>query len=173
MASKKKGSGKKKAAKGKKAAKPKTKAGEPEAKKETVAGYVGALDGWKKKLAKRIVRDMKGLAPESTALIKWSQPVWEDHGPFAYLKAFTTHVNFGFWRGAELDDPDGLLTGKGVKMRHLSLQSEDDYPPEKVAALVRQAIALNRAEGDPSRKAAAKAPAKAKGAKAEKKKKKK
>ncbi len=120
-------------------------------KKPSVAGYVAGLDGWMKKLAKQIVRDMAELAPDATSAIKWSQPVWEDHGPFAYLRAFATHLNFGFWRGAELSDPDGVLTGKGAKMRHISLQGPDDYDPDQVAVLVREAIALNRSGGDPTK----------------------
>ncbi|MGE3466370.1 MAG: DUF1801 domain-containing protein [Pyrinomonadaceae bacterium] len=31
---------------------------------------------------------------------------------FGYVNAFTAHVNVGFFRGAELDDPHGLLEGE-------------------------------------------------------------
>ena len=40
---------------------------------------------------------------------------------FAYVNAFTAHVNVGFFRGAELPDPDGLLEGDGRFMRHVKL----------------------------------------------------
>ena len=40
---------------------------------------------------------------------------------FAYVDAFTAHVNVGFFRGAELPDPDGLLEGTGKLMRHVKL----------------------------------------------------
>ena len=32
---------------------------------------------------------------------------------FAYVNAFTAHVNVGFFRDAEIADPDGLLEGTG------------------------------------------------------------
>lgn len=40
---------------------------------------------------------------------------------FAYVNAFTAHVNVGFFRGAELPDPDHLLEGTGKFMRHVKL----------------------------------------------------
>jgi len=41
--------------------------------------------------------------------------------PFAYVNAFTSHVNVGFSYGAELPDPAGLLEGGGKRMRHVKL----------------------------------------------------
>jgi len=40
---------------------------------------------------------------------------------FAYVAAFKTHVNIGFFHGAELDDPAGLLEGAGKLMRHVKV----------------------------------------------------
>src|SRR5678816_2671026 len=41
---------------------------------------------------------------------------------FAYVNAFTAHVNVGFFRGAELADPARLLEGAGRFMRHVKLR---------------------------------------------------
>jgi len=41
---------------------------------------------------------------------------------FAYVNAFTAHVNVGFFRGAEIDDPGHLLEGTGRFMRHVKLR---------------------------------------------------
>ncbi len=41
---------------------------------------------------------------------------------FGYVNAFTAHVNVGFFRGAEIADPDGLLEGTGKFMRHVKLR---------------------------------------------------
>src|ERR1051325_3467782 len=40
---------------------------------------------------------------------------------FGYVNAFTAHVNVGFFLGAEIADPDGLLQGTGKFMRHVKL----------------------------------------------------
>jgi hypothetical protein len=41
---------------------------------------------------------------------------------FAYVNAFTAHVNLGFFQGAELADPSCLLEGTGKRMRHVKLR---------------------------------------------------
>jgi hypothetical protein len=41
--------------------------------------------------------------------------------PFAYVNAFTSHVNVGFFHGASLPDPARLLQGNGKFMRHVKL----------------------------------------------------
>ena len=43
---------------------------------------------------------------------------------FAYVNAFKAHVNVGFFRGAEIADPKGLLEGTGRFMRHVKLSPE-------------------------------------------------
>src|SRR5262252_7419368 len=40
--------------------------------------------------------------------------------PFAYVNAFKAHVNVGFYLGATLKDPVGLLEGTGKRMRHVT-----------------------------------------------------
>ena len=51
---------------------------------------------------------------------------------FAYVDAFTGHVNVGFFQGVELADPDGLLEGTGKFMRHVKIKPGR---PVKEAAL--------------------------------------
>ena len=43
---------------------------------------------------------------------------------FAYTNVFTGHVNVGFFRGATLPDPAGLLQGDGKYMRHVKLKPD-------------------------------------------------
>src|ERR1700744_6531468 len=42
--------------------------------------------------------------------------------PFGYVNVFTSHVNVGFFQGAALPDPAGLLQGSGRFMRHVKLR---------------------------------------------------
>ena len=41
---------------------------------------------------------------------------------FGYVNVFTSHVNVGFFYGAALPDPAGLLQGAGKFMRHVKLR---------------------------------------------------
>jgi len=45
-----------------------------------------------------------------------------DDAAFAYVDAFSAHVNLGFFHGAALDDPSGLLDGAGKRMRHVKIR---------------------------------------------------
>jgi hypothetical protein len=58
---------------------------------------------------------------------------------FAYVNAFQAHVNVGFFRGAELADPDGLLEGTGKFMRHVKLRPAGDVDAETLLKLIETA----------------------------------
>jgi hypothetical protein len=58
---------------------------------------------------------------------------------FAYVNAFTAHVNVGFFRGAEIADPDRLLEGTGKFMRHVKLRPERDVDATALIKLIESA----------------------------------
>ncbi len=58
---------------------------------------------------------------------------------FAYVNAFKAHVNVGFFRGAEIADPDGLLEGAGKFMRHVKLRPELDIDATALMRLIKTA----------------------------------
>lgn len=60
---------------------------------------------------------------------------------FGYVNAFRAHVNVGFFRGAELPDPTGLLEGTGKFMRHVKLAQGRDVDAAALAHLIRTAHA--------------------------------
>jgi hypothetical protein len=55
---------------------------------------------------------------------------------FAYVNAFKAHVNVGFFRGAELDDPTGLLEGTGRFMRHVKLRPRQEVDSTALERLI-------------------------------------
>lgn len=58
---------------------------------------------------------------------------------FAYVDAFTAHVNVGFFRGASLPDPDRLLEGTGKFMRHVKLRPGRDVNASALMTLIETA----------------------------------
>ena len=58
---------------------------------------------------------------------------------FGYVNAFTAHVNVGFFRGAELADPSGLLQGTGKYMRHVKLKPGVDVDSVALRLLIETA----------------------------------
>ena len=55
---------------------------------------------------------------------------------FAYTNVFTAHVNVGFFRGATLPDPAGLLQGDGKYMRHVKLKPDTAVHVASLEALI-------------------------------------
>ena len=60
---------------------------------------------------------------------------------FGYVNAFKAHVNVGFFRGAELSDPDGLLEGTGKFMRHVKLMPGREVNAAALVKLIGTAYA--------------------------------
>jgi len=60
---------------------------------------------------------------------------------FVYVNAFTAHVNVGFFHGAALPDPSGLLEGTGKFMRHVKLRPEGEVDATALKQLIRAAYA--------------------------------
>lgn len=58
---------------------------------------------------------------------------------FAYVNAFKAHVSVGFFRGAEIADPAGLLEGTGKFMRHVKLRPGHDVNPTALLKLIQTA----------------------------------
>ena len=58
---------------------------------------------------------------------------------FGYVNAFKAHVNVGFFRGAELDDPSGLLEGTGKFMRHVKVRPEREIDATALMKLIETA----------------------------------
>lgn len=60
---------------------------------------------------------------------------------FCYVSPFKKHINFGFYYGADLDDPTGLLEGSGKVMRHIKIRTLEELNQPAVRNLVEQASA--------------------------------
>ena len=58
---------------------------------------------------------------------------------FGYVNAFKAHVNVGFFRGAEIDDPEHLLEGTGKFMRHVKLRPESQVDAAALMKLIETA----------------------------------
>src|SRR5512143_3634059 len=55
---------------------------------------------------------------------------------FGYVGVFKGHVNVGFFRGAELEDPASLLVGTGKRMRHVKVKPGVELDSAPLVALI-------------------------------------
>lgn len=56
--------------------------------------------------------------------------------PFGYVNAFKAHASVGFFHGAMLADPAGLLEGAGKRMRHVKLRPGKELDDEALGDLI-------------------------------------
>ena len=82
---------------------------------------------------------VKKAAPELTPTVKWGQGCWTLAGaPKVYIHAEPDHVQFGFYAGSTLKDPQRLLAGKGKYVRHVKVFTASGIARDALAAFVEQ-----------------------------------
>jgi hypothetical protein len=70
--------------------------------------------------------------------------------PFGYVGAFKAHANVGFYHGADLADPAGLLEGSGKRMRHVKLRPGKALNDDALGALITAAYRDIKKRLDPA-----------------------
>src|SRR6476659_3981287 len=99
------------------------------------AGQLGAI-------ARRWFEVMRGCGDDVRELLHDGHPTaCVGDAAFAYVNAFTAHVHVGFFRGAEIADPCGLLEGTGKFMRHVKLSPDRDVDNVALRKLIETAYA--------------------------------
>lgn len=105
-----------------------------------VEAWFAAPNHEMRRLAQPWFELMRACGPEVRELM-------HDHCPtacageaaFAYVAAFSAHVNVGFYFGAELPDPAGLLEGAGKRMRHVKVTWGQRVNEAALTALIAEA----------------------------------
>ena len=64
---------------------------------------------------------------------------------YCHVAVYPKHVNLGFNRGADLDDPQKILQGTGSQVRHITIREKSDLSGPYLKSLVRAAIVNARA----------------------------
>ena len=55
---------------------------------------------------------------------------------FVYLMTASDHINFGFYYGADLDDPAKLLGGEGKLLRHIRIDEPTQLEDPRIKELI-------------------------------------
>jgi hypothetical protein len=94
------------------------------------AGELGAI-------AQRWFKVMRDCGDDVRELLHDGHPTaCVGDAAFAYVNAFKAHVNVGFFRGAEIADPSGLLEGTGRFMRHVKLRPDRQVDAKALNELI-------------------------------------
>ena len=93
-------------------------------------------------IARKWFAEMRDCGDDVRELMHDGHPVaCVGDAPFGYVNVFKAHVNVGFFLGAELEDPAGLLEGSGRRMRHVKVRPGADLNVAGLRALIGAAYA--------------------------------
>ena len=119
-----------------------------------VDAYIARAQPFARPILERVRAAFHRGCPDIVETIKWGVPSFEKHGMVGGMAAFKAHATFGFWRGAELADPAGILRGKGrASFMDERLTDLAQVPPVAVLAKYVAAAAALNAAGTPRPKA--------------------
>jgi hypothetical protein len=107
-----------------------------------IDAWMQAHDGELGAIAQRWFEVMRGCGDDVREVLHDGHPTaCVADAAFAYVNAFNAHVNVGFFRGAEIADPHGLLEGSGKYMRHVKLGPGRDVDAAVLLRLIETAYA--------------------------------
>jgi len=134
-------------------------ASEPSASQQ-IDARIQSLDDWRGEALSNVRALIRKAAPDVVETWKWrGVPVWEDRGILCTGETYKAAVKLTFARGASLPDPKGLFNAslEGNTRRAIDLHEGDTLNATAFKALIRAAIARNRAAKPPAAAARAKA----------------
>ncbi|MFC8080139.1 DUF1801 domain-containing protein [Streptomyces sp. NPDC057307] len=117
------------------------------AKFETVDAYLASLDDSLRGVAED-VRKVVDAALTGVDPAMWhGHPVWSlgvapGERPVALIKAYSSYVTFGLWKGQQINDPSGRLEAAAREMAGVKLRSGADIDVELFTGWLRQAREL-------------------------------
>jgi hypothetical protein len=116
---------------------------------------IAALDDWRGPALARLRTLIREADRDVTEAVKWRKPsnplgvpVWEDSGIICTGETYKDKVKLTFAKGASLDDPARLFNASldaGTR-RAIDLFEGDTIDAPAFKALIREAVALNRAK---------------------------
>jgi hypothetical protein len=102
-----------------------------------VAEWFDSRPGELGSIARRWFVQMRRCGADVRELLHDGCPVvCVEEAPFGYVNAFRAHVNVGFFHGAALRDPAGLLEGSGRYMRHVKVKPDSPLDGPSLEALI-------------------------------------
>ena len=91
-------------------------------------------------IVRALRRFVKRVQPGLVESVKWGNGCWlKGKTPISYVYSAPDYVQFGFFHGSRLKDPQGLLQGNGQYVRHIKVRKTSDIDEDAFTALLRQA----------------------------------
>ena len=120
---------------------------------EMISARIAELRDWRGEALSRVRTLIKQADPDVVEEWKWVKatnpgtPVWSHDGIICTGEAYKNAVKLTFAKGASLKDPARLFNSSldGNVRRAIDIHEGDDVDESAFKALIREAVALNRA----------------------------
>jgi hypothetical protein len=105
------------------------------------------LDDWRGKTLARLRAVIKQADPGVVEEWKWNVPVWSHDGIICTGETYKSAVKLTFAKGAAVKDPAKLFNSslEGNTRRAIDFREGDDIDADALKALIRAAVAVNKA----------------------------
>ena len=116
---------------------------------EHITKQIAELRDWRGEMLARLRKLILEAAPEITEEWKWETGVWSHQGNVVSIGAFKDHIKVNFFKGASLNDPQGLFNaGLDAKAtRAIDFNEGDKINEPALKELIRAAVAYNISAG--------------------------
>jgi hypothetical protein len=112
-------------------------------KERNVETYVRSIEPDKRALVQTLRRLVKAQAPHLVELMKWGNVCWVGAGNVCLIHVEADHLDFGFFMGTSLPDPEGILVGNGKYLRMVKVRKAADIRPRALAGIIASAVAFD------------------------------
>lgn len=110
---------------------------------KAIADFVKALSPEHQRIVEQLRDIIFRSATSIEESIKWNMLCYFAAGNVCYIASYKEHINFGFYKGAEIMDPEKLLVGSGKNLRHIKIHEKVDIRVRAFTQLIKQAVRLN------------------------------
>lgn len=118
---------------------------------ETVEAYIAnRVPPHHHALVERLRALLRECAPEAREAVRYRMICWTQRQILVYLTSREQDVTLGFVNGTQLDDPFGLLKGRGRGTRHVKMKDAAAVPDAALRHYIAQALKLDQTKEDAS-----------------------
>ena len=114
-----------------------------------ISDQIAGLDDWRGRTYALLRKLVLEAAPEISEEWKWDTAVWAHKGLVCSAGVFKDHVKLNFFKGASLEDPNGLFNAglEAKTSRSIDFHEGDRIDEAALKDLVRAAVAYNLSGG--------------------------
>ena len=116
---------------------------------QLITNQIAELADWRGQLLARLRELIHEAAPDITEEWKWGTAVYSQKGNVVAAGAFKDHIKLNFFKGASLEDPQGLFNAglEAKATRAIDFSEGGEIQEAALKDLIRAAVAHNMAGG--------------------------